>query len=65
MPLSEALEIPGCILSWQRTSTAAGSIYGHTAVTAGDGHTSYSDFIENDTMAGAQSRSGLRIFVPV
>ena len=63
--LAKALKIPGLVLSWQHTSTAAGSIYGHTAITTGDGHTSCSDFIERDTLAGAQSRTGLKIFMPI
>ncbi|MDP1827648.1 MAG: LysM domain-containing protein [Archangium sp.] len=65
MSLAEALRTPGLILTWERTSTRLGSIYGHTAITAGDGHTSYSDFIENNTLAGGASRSGLRIFAPI
>lgn len=65
MSLAEALRTPGLILTWERTSTRLGSIYGHTAITAGDGHTSYSDFIERNTLAGGASRSGLRIFAPI
>ena len=65
IPLSEALKIPGLILTWEHTSTRLGSIYGHTAITAGDGHSSYSDFIENNTLAGNASRSGLKIFAPI
>lgn len=63
--LAEALKTPGLVLTWEHTSTRLGSIYGHTAITAGDGHTSYSDFIENNTLAGGASRSGLRIFAPL
>jgi peptidoglycan hydrolase-like protein with peptidoglycan-binding domain len=65
MPLSEALKRPGMVLTWEHTSTRLGSIYGHTAITTGDGHSSCSDFIERDTLAGAQSRTGLKIFEPI
>lgn len=65
MSLAEALRTPGLILTWERTSTRLGSIYGHTAITSGDGHSSYSDFIERDTLAGNRSRSGLKIFAPI
>ena len=65
IPLSEALKIPGLVLTWEKTSTRLGSIYGHTAITAGDGHTSMSDFIETDTLAGDRSRTGLKIFMPI
>ncbi|MFZ5441703.1 MAG: LysM peptidoglycan-binding domain-containing protein [Myxococcota bacterium] len=65
IPLSEALKRPGLILTWERTSTRLGSIYGHTAITSGDGRSSYSDFIERDTLAGNRSRSGLKIFEPI
>jgi hypothetical protein len=65
IPLSEALKTPGLVLTWEKTSTRLGSIYGHTAITAGDGHSSYSDFIENNTLAGNASRSGLKIFAPI
>ena len=63
--LAEALRTPGLVLTWEHTSTRLGSIYGHTAITAGDGHSSYSDFIENNTLAGGASRTGLRIFAPI
>jgi hypothetical protein len=65
MPLSEALKIPGMVLTWEKTSTHLGSIYGHTAITLGDGHSSASDFIENNTLAGNASRTGLKIFMPI
>ena len=65
IPLAKALKIPGLILTWEHTSTAAGSIYGHTAITTGDGHSSCSDFIERDTLAGNRSRTGLKIFMPI
>lgn len=65
MPLSEALKIPGMVLTWEKTSTSLGSIYGHTAITLGDGHSSASDFIENNTLAGNASRTGLKIFMPI
>jgi hypothetical protein len=63
MSLEQALKIPGLILTWERTSTAAGSKYGHTAITAGDGHTSYSDFIERNTHGSG--RTGLKVFMPI
>jgi murein DD-endopeptidase MepM/ murein hydrolase activator NlpD len=65
MPLSEALKIPGMVLTWEKTSTALGAKYGHTAITTGDGHSSASDFIERNTLAGNASRSGLKIFMPI
>ena len=63
--LADALKIPGCILTWEHTSTTAGRKYGHTAITTGDGHSSTSDFIENNTLASSGGRSGLKIFVPI
>lgn len=65
MSLAQALKTPGLILTWEHTSTAAGRLYGHTAITTGDGHSSCSDFIERDTLAGARSRTGLKIFMPI
>jgi hypothetical protein len=65
MPLSKALKIPGLILTWERTSTSLGSIYGHTAITTGNGYTSSSDFVERNTLAAEGGRSGLKIFVPI
>jgi len=65
IPLSKALKIPGLVLTWEHTSTTLGSIYGHTAITRGDGHTSMSDFIENDTLGGSSGRTGLKIFMPI
>jgi hypothetical protein len=63
--LEEALRRPGLVLTWERTSTRLGRIYGHTAITAGDGHTSYSDFVERNTQRGSRGRSGLRVFEPI
>ncbi|MBO9664703.1 phage tail tip lysozyme [Dokdonella sp.] len=65
IPLSEALKIPGLVLTWEHTSTALGAKYGHTAITLGDGHSSASDFIERNTLAGDASRTGLKIFMPI
>jgi peptidoglycan hydrolase-like protein with peptidoglycan-binding domain len=65
MSLEQALRTPGLILTWERTSTRLGSIYGHTAVTLGDGHSSASDFIESNTLAAQSGRSGLKIFQPI
>jgi LysM repeat protein len=62
--LAEALKIPGLVLTWEKTSSAAGSKYGHTAITTGDGRSSASDFIERNTL-GAGGRTGLKIFVPI
>jgi peptidoglycan hydrolase-like protein with peptidoglycan-binding domain len=64
MSLAEALKIPGLVLTWERTSTSLGSKYGHTAITSGDGRSSYSDFVESNTL-GAGGRSGLKIFMPI
>jgi hypothetical protein len=63
MSLEEALKIPGLVLTWEATSTRKGRIYGHTAITAGDGHTSYSDFIEQNTTNNG--RTGFKVFVPI
>jgi len=65
MSLEEALKIPGLILTWEKTSTSAGSKYGHTAITLGDGQGSASDFIEKNTLAAEGGRTGLKIFMPV
>jgi phage host-nuclease inhibitor protein Gam len=65
MPLSQALKIPGMVLTWEHTSTRLGRIYGHTAITTGDGHTSCSDYIESNTLAGNARRTGLKIFMPI
>jgi LysM repeat protein len=64
IPLEQALKIPGLVLTWEKTSSRLGSIYGHTAITSGDGRSSASDFIERNTL-GAGGRTGLRIFMPV
>lgn len=64
LTLAEALKIPGLVLTWEKTSTAAGSKYGHTAITSGDGRSSYSDFVENNTL-GAGGRSGFKVFMPI
>ncbi len=63
IPLSQALKIPGLVLTWESTSSTLGRKYGHTAITAGDGRTSYSDFI--DTNTAGPGRSGLKIFMPL
>ncbi|QRK04281.1 LysM peptidoglycan-binding domain-containing protein [Archangium violaceum] len=63
MSLEEALKIPGLVLTWEKTPSRLGSIYGHTAITTGDGRSSVSDFIERNTL-GASGRSGLKIFMP-
>lgn len=63
MSLEEALKIPGLVLTWESTSTRLGSIYGHTAVTLGDGHSSASDFIERNTTNSG--RTGFKVFMPL
>ncbi|GEN11642.1 LysM domain-containing protein [Myxococcus fulvus] len=63
MTLEEALKIPGLVLTWESTSTRLGSIYGHTAITMGDGHTTASDFIERNTTNNG--RSGFKVFMPI
>jgi peptidoglycan hydrolase-like protein with peptidoglycan-binding domain len=63
LSLAEALKIPGLILTWERTPTALGSKYGHTAITVGDGRSSTSDFIESNTLH--VTRYGLKVFVPL
>ncbi|MBJ6764501.1 LysM peptidoglycan-binding domain-containing protein [Myxococcaceae bacterium JPH2] len=63
MSLEEALKTPGLILTWESTSSRLGSIYGHTAVTLGDGHSSASDFIERNTTNNG--RTGFKVFMPI
>ncbi|NVJ20779.1 MULTISPECIES: LysM peptidoglycan-binding domain-containing protein [Myxococcus] len=63
MTLEEALKIPGLVLTWESTSSRLGSIYGHTAVTLGDGHSSASDFIERNTTNSG--RTGFKVFMPI
>lgn len=65
IPLSEALKIPGLVLTWEKTPSRLGSIYGHTAITSGDGRSSASDFIERNTLASSDGRTGLKIFMPI
>ncbi len=64
MSLEQALKTPGLVLTWDRTNTRAGSKYGHTAITTGDGSTSVSDYVESDTLAASNrmDREGLRVF---
>jgi peptidoglycan hydrolase-like protein with peptidoglycan-binding domain len=62
--LEEALKTPGLVLTWEKTSTAGGQKYGHTAVTVGDGKGSVSDFVENNTL-GAKGRTGFKVFQPI
>jgi hypothetical protein len=64
MSLADALKIPGMVLTWEKTPSRLGSIYGHTAITTGDGRSSTSDFIERNTLASSAGRSGLKIFMP-
>lgn len=63
MSLEQALKIPGLVLTWESTSTRLGSIYGHTAITTGDGHSSASDFIERNTTNSG--RTGFKVFMPL
>lgn len=62
--LAEALKIPGLVLTWERTSTTAGQKYGHTAITLGNGRSSASDFVEQNTL-GVGGRSGFKVFMPL
>ncbi len=64
MTLEQALKTPGLVLTWDRTNTRAGSKYGHTAITTGDGRTSVSDYVEGDTISASNrmDREGLRVF---
>ncbi|MEW6432408.1 MAG: peptidoglycan-binding domain-containing protein [Myxococcota bacterium] len=62
--LKDALTSPGLILTWEHTSTRLGSIYGHAAITLGNGSSSAGDFVERNTLA-AGGRTGLKIFVPI
>lgn len=64
LSLAQALKIPGLVLTWEATSTTLGRKYGHVAITSGDGRSSYSDFIESNTL-GAGGRSGLKVFMPI
>jgi LysM repeat protein len=64
MSLEQALKTPGLVLTWEKTSSRLGSIYGHTAITTGDGRSSVSDFIERNTL-GAGGRSGFKVFMPI
>jgi len=64
LSLAEALKIPGLVLTWEKTSSRLGSIYGHTAITTGDGKSSVSDFVERNTL-GAGGRSGFKVFMPI
>lgn len=59
--LAQALKTPGLVLTWEHSNnSAAGKIYGHTAITWGDGHTTSSDYVESNTTG--YNRTGLRIF---
>lgn len=62
LSLEEALKIPGLVLVWEEGASAAGKIYGHTAITQGDGRSSISDYVENPTTNSG--RSGLSIWAP-
>ena len=61
--LEEALKRPGLVLTWETTSSRLGQIYGHTAITLGDGHSSASDFIE--TWTTNSGRTGFKVFEPI
>ncbi len=64
MSLEQALRTPGLVLTWDRSPTRLGRIYGHTAITLGDGRRSASDFVERDTLASSRGRTGLRVWMP-
>jgi LysM repeat protein len=64
MSLDQALNTPGLVITWERSNhSRAGMRYGHTAITSGDGRTTYSDIVDRNT-SGA-GRTGMRIFEPV
>lgn len=63
MSLAQALKIPGLVITWEQTASGAGRKYGHTAITAGDGRTSYSDFVDRNTMGRGQI--GVKVFMPI
>ncbi len=63
LTLEQALKIPGLVLTWEKTSSRLGQIYGHTAITLGDGKSSASDFIERNTTNSG--RSGFKVFMPI
>jgi LysM repeat protein len=65
LSLEEALRTPGLVLTWETTPTRLGRIYGHTAITSGNGRSSYSDFVESNTLASSRGRTGLRVFAPI
>jgi len=60
--LSQALKIPGAIITWERTSTTLGARFGHVAISWGNGRTTSSDFIESNTTGSG--RFGMKVFVP-
>jgi peptidoglycan hydrolase-like protein with peptidoglycan-binding domain len=63
--LEEALKTPGLVLTWEKTPTRLGSIYGHTAITLGDGKRSASDFVERNTLTSSAGRTGFKVFQPI
>lgn len=65
MPIEEALKVKGAILTWESMGSGLGAIYGHTAISLGDGHTSASDYVDSDTVRSNARGTGLRIFIPV
>ena len=58
--LGTARQYPGIILTWERTATRLGQIYGHTAITVGNGASSCSDYYEYNTTNNG--RSGFKCF---
>jgi LysM repeat protein len=65
LTLAQALKVPGLVLTWEHTGTKLGRIYGHTAITTGDGHSSSSDYFEPNTLAASGQRTGLKVFAPI
>jgi murein DD-endopeptidase MepM/ murein hydrolase activator NlpD len=64
MSLDEALRTPGLVVTWERSNHSSGGLrYGHTAITSGDGRTTYSDIVDRNTTGNG--RTGMRIFEPV
>jgi hypothetical protein len=64
LSLQDALKIPGVVLVWETTNCPDGQIYGHTAISQGDGHSSTSDHLDNDTVASTQGATGFSAWVP-
>ena len=62
LSLADALKVPGVIFSWQKTGTAAGQKYGHTAVSQGNGKDSTCDYYEWNTIDKCSKRTGMSVY---